>query len=68
MQSKSLSCSNNREIIRIDRVFTATIANATTCDETFQDGSVPGNPPLHCKAWQKMVYFRYGIFIIQLQS
>ena len=68
MQDNSITCSSTKEIIRIDRVFTTFVANATTCDETFQGGSIAGNPALRCRAWQKEVYVRYRIFIIQLQT
>ena len=59
MQDKSISCSTYGEIIRIDKVIAAYIANAIICDETSQGGSFPGNPPVECRAWQKETYYRY---------
>ena len=61
MQNKLISCSANREIIRIDRVFAAYIANAMMCDEISPDGGTLGNHPTECRAWQKEAYYRYCI-------
>ena len=57
MQDKSIICSDYGAIIRIDKVIAAHIANQVICNETSQ--SIPGNPPLECRAWQKEVYYRY---------
>ena len=64
MQDKSISCSGDREIIRIDNVLTAYITNTVTCDETFQDDSFTRYLPSECIAWQKEAYFRYSRSIL----
>ena len=66
MQDKSISCSGDGEIIRIDNVFTAYIANAMVCDESPQDEMIPGYTTLECTAWQEYVYFRYPIQLLLL--
>ena len=60
-QQKSLNCSGDWAIIRIDKVLTAYIENEVICDETSQSDGPPGNPPSECRAWQKEAYYRYCI-------
>ena len=59
-QEKSINCSGDGAIIRIDKVLAAYIVNEKICDETSQGGT-PRNAPLECTAWQKEAYYRYLI-------
>ena len=61
MQAKSINCSGDGPIIRIDKVLAAYIENMVICDETSQGDGLPGNPHTECTSWQKEAYYRYCI-------